>query len=284
MENQNYETEYYEIDLMDYVKVLFKRKKLLIGIIIFSILCGLAYTLLSSSTYKTEAILKPGRVGGSILEQPEETIAVLEQRSTLKEVLNNIDTEIEAKDKVKKLQEILTFEKPEKINLITISAENSSPEVAIQSVQASSNLVIERHKDLFDQREKALEEKISNTKEEITTYEKEVEDINEQIEILERNTNYLEGQGLALQGYLTSLRSAQSKLDGAKNRLANLELQKAESKNTQIVASAADSLEEIQPRLLLNLAISGFLGVFVSIFIVFFVEWWEDNKDKLETN
>jgi hypothetical protein len=257
---------------------------MLFVIIGLSIFCGLVYNSFCFSSYKTESILKPGRVGETILEDPEETIAILEQRSTLKNVLDDMEEEVEGKDKIKKLQEILTFEKPKDVNLIIIKAQNGSPEIAIQSAQASANLVIERHKDVFNKREEALEEKINNKKEEINTYKEDVEDINEQIEILEKNTNYLEGQGLALQGYLESLRSAQAKLDTAKNNLASLELQKNESRNTQIVASAIDSLEEEQPRILLNLAVSGFLGLFLGIFSVFFVEWWEDNKDKLKTN
>jgi uncharacterized protein involved in exopolysaccharide biosynthesis len=283
-ENQNYESEYYEIDLMDYVKVLFKRRRMLFVIIGLSIFCGLVYNSFCFSSFKTESILKPGRVGETILEDPEETIAILEQRSTLKKVLDNMEVEVEGKDKVKKLQEILAFEKPKDINLIVIKAENGSSDIAIQSAQASANLIIERHESLFEKREEALEEKINNKKEEISTYREDLEDINKQIEILERNTNYLEGQGLALQGYLESLRSAQEKLDNAKDELASLELQKVESRNTEIVASAADSLEEMQPRVLLTLSISGFLGLFIGIFGVFFVEWWEDNKDKLETN
>lgn len=281
MEEQQENLEYYEIDLMDYVKVIFKRKKWIFWIFLLAIASAFVLTTITPDTYQTKAVLRIGKFGGELLEKPNETVTVLKQQSTLKEIAKKLEFEKEPQDPAKRVDSLLDFESPEKSNLVIITAQDSSPKLANEGAKAAANLVIERHKKLFSEKQELLEEKIKNTKQEIDSYQKEVETLNAQIKRY-RNA-YSEGEGLALQGYLASLRVAQNRVDSAKDRLNNLQSKKTNSKNTEMVAEPTVPQSPEGAGLKLTLAIAGVLGIFVGVFWVFLLEWWESNKQKLNS-
>lgn len=271
MNKKNQNLEYYEIDLMDYVKVIFKRKKWLFSIFLLAIAGAFVLTANSPETYQTRAVLRIGQVRGEKLENPQEAMIVLKQPSTLKEISKDINFENfeeRPENEAGVVDGLLDVKNPEKSNLVVITAEDGSPQLAYEGAQAAANLVTERHNKLFEEKIKSIEERI-------TIYQKEVDQLKEQIEQF-RGRNYSEGQGLALQGYLDSLRSS-------RNKLNNLRLKKTNSKNTEIVAEPTIPESPEGPRLRLNLAIAGVLGIFIGIFWAFVLEWWEENKDKLKS-
>jgi uncharacterized protein involved in exopolysaccharide biosynthesis len=79
----------------------------------------------------------------------------------------------------------------------------------------------------------------------------------------------------------------QSKINRLEARITNLDAQiLAASTSVQevlLAAPAVTPVEPIKPRKMLNVAVAGVLGLFVSILVVFFIEYWRSPQTKTQS-
>ena len=248
-EYQNYPND--EINLMDYIKVIIKRKKLIIGIFI---ICVVATTIVSfrmPKVYQIDSTARIGSIGGSLFSVGE-MIEKTKNRNLLQSVIQEIDTNIT----VESLKEAVKIEKVEGTNFLKVQMESVEPGIAIDILnKIESKLVLDGNE--------FYEKNITLINERIQELHARKENVSKQIKMLNQNT-------------LTNYETIYSELSAAEYSLKkNLLL----ANNFKIIESPAKSINPIKPKKKQMVTISAVVGLMLGIFIAFFVEFWQKSKE-----
>ena len=294
---QQYEDE---IDLMDYVRVILKRKVFILALFLIAIIAAGIFSFLSPKTYKIDTILEIGKVGENIVESPEQLIGRIE--GDVYGVL------IRAKLNIPEAEyPIIKTENPKDTSIIKIKIESKDINLSRKVLDEKNELIIADHQEKIELEKEILNKKIETTEENIKILEKDIERVEIKITSLEQEQKNLEAKIDALEGVLIyqqdpgtqfALFDAKEKLEAKKqeienryldinalkNQINDLELQidslKKQMKNVQptsIIKTPTVSEEPIRPRPFLNMAIAGILGLFVGVFGAFSREWWQNS-------
>ena len=248
-EYQNYPND--EINLMDYIKVIIKRKKLIIGIFI---ICVVATTIVSfrmPKVYQIDSTARIGSIGGSLFSVGE-MIEKTKNRNLLQSVIQGIDTNIT----VESLKKAVKIEKVEGTNFLKVQMESVEPGIAIDILnKIESKLVLDGNE--------FYEKNITLINERIQELHARKENVSKQIKMLNQNT-------------LTNYETIYSELSAAEYSLKkNLLL----ANNFKIIESPSKSMNPIKPNKRQMITISAILGLILGLFIAFIVEFWQKSKE-----
>ena len=289
-----------EIDLMDYVKVILKRKVFILALFLIVIIAAGIFSFLSPKTYKIDTILEIGKVGEKMVETPEQLIGRIE--GDVYGVL------IRAKLNIPEAEyPIIKTENPKDTSIIKIKIESKDINLSRKVLDEKNELIIADHQEKIELEKEILNKKIETTEENIKILEKDIERVEIKITSLEQEQKNLEAKVGALEKVLIyqqdpgtqfALFDAKERLEAKKqeienryldinalkNQINDLELQidslKKQMKNVQptsIIKTPTVSEEPIRPRPFLNMAIAGILGLFVGVFGAFSREWWQNS-------
>jgi len=295
---QQYNEE--EIDLMDYVRVILKRKVFILALFLIVIIAAGIFSFLSPKTYKIDTILEIGKVGEKMVETPEQLIGRIE--GDVYGVL------IRAKLNIPEAEyPIIKTENPKDTSIIKIKIESKDINLSRKVLDEKNELIIADHQEKIELEKEILNKKIETTEENIKILEKDIERVEIKITSLEQEQKNLEAKVGALEKVLIyqqdpgtqfALFDAKERLEAKKqeienryldigalkNQINDLELQidslKKQMKNVQptsIIKTPTVSEEPIRPRPFLNMAIAGILGLFVGVFGAFSREWWQNS-------
>ena len=242
-----------EIELVDYLRVIIKRKWIIVGITIGAIIVAGILTFLSPKTYKISAILEIGQIniggvsasGKIITFSPETPIELQEkiQRGTY-------DNLLKEKSGIKNLPKI-EISAPKDTNFIVMEVESRNFEEGKKILETLADIIIENHSKLLKEQKDFIQEEIK--KEEF------------KVSILEKSKSLPELQYL----YVEHL----SRIDELKNNLAT-------ATETQLIKSPSEN--PISKSILMNVIIAGLLGIFIGFLLAFFQEFLEKNKERLK--
>ena len=243
MENKEYQFDD-EIDLMDYIKVILKRKKLILFVFWgFIIVLGVV-SFLMPKVYRIDNILIVGKMGDSLLIEPPVELVERINSDVYKPLIKK-NLKIDEKDYPK-----IKAENPSGTSFIKLTIDSSNIELAKNILNEINNIILEEHKEKF------LKEK---------------KRINQSIKEIENKLRFIEVQKQGSEG----IAELQMNLYALNERLENFE-------ETKIIKSPTVSEKPIKPNVLLNIIIAGVLGLFIGIFLAFFLEWWEKGKESLK--
>src|SRR3989344_2912813 len=265
--------EYNEIDLIDYIRVIKNNFKFItLFTIAVIIITGLLTYFVAPKKYELEGVIKVGVTENNTpLTDPEKTIEIIKQRSSLSYILNNL----KEKDKFG-LWENYNYISPNSFStnnqniFLTIIAKNDNP-------QKSKELIVLTGQKLALIRTQLNENNIL---------------LNSTIQVISGLSVNSQANSLALQGYLASRDNIKGRVDDYKHQINNLEeqiknisdeienfeLQKQKNESTQINTYPVIPQSPLSPSLKVNLIIALILGLFIGILISFIMEWWKKNK------
>ena len=232
-----------EINLMDYIKIIIKRKKLILGISLIAILLASLFSFLSAKTYKIDTVIEIGQVAGKQIEVADLIIGKIE--SDVYGVVARERLSLSEKDYLE-----IRAERLKETRLIRVSIESANTQEASDILNEINNLILEKHQMKYDER-------FSLAKKYITGIEDELKYL--------KNYKAYADLGIA---------QLNEQLFDKRERLDN-------SRMTAVVKKPTVADEPIKPKPLINIALAGFLGFFLSLFIIFFKEWWENNKKEV---
>lgn len=137
-----------EIDLMDYMKVIIKRKRLIFGVFLAMVIIAAIFSFTSPKVYKIDTTLEIGKIGGQIVEEPSQ-------------VMEKID------DGIYGWFPGMKVSNPANTNLIKIEAISKDPQETKEilanineSILADHNAKINSQKNLLEKEIETLQEKI----------------------------------------------------------------------------------------------------------------------------
>ena len=274
MEQQHEE----EIDLVDYLKVIIKRKRLMLVIFFGAVIIAGIFSWLSPKVYKIDTSLEIGKIAGEAAEEPAQVVEKIKRDVYgifVREKLGISETEY---PKIK-------TENPKDTNLVRIEIESVNPEQAKNILEEMNNLILEDHQEKIKIKKELLEKDIERLKTKTLSLEEEKKNLEAKVEALQKILPYQETPGSQF-----ALFDTKEKLEKKKQEIENLYLEinslqrtSEDIKLTKIVKIPTISEKPVKPKLVLNIVIAGVLGIFIGVFLVFFQEWWEKNKTKLKT-
>lgn len=306
--------EYEEIDLMDYVKIVIKRKKLIGGILVVAVVAAGVISLILPKVYKVDtsieigtkpgAVIKDGMTEESLIEQPEQVI------EKIKSDIYGVSVREKLKISEKDFPKIKTSNAKD-TNLVTITVESNKSEQAKSVLSEIDSLIISKHQDRISKEKELIEKNIVADENKIKSIDSDVERINNKIKFVDEEKANLESKVTALQKTLVyrqdpgtqfalfntkeELSTKKQEVEDLYREIMNLNIQK-ESINTEINSFRASldnlkftrvvkeptvSEKIVSPRPVLNVGIAAVLGLFFGIFIAFGKEWWEKNRGSL---
>ncbi len=232
--------QYDEIDLMDYVLVLIKRKWTIVAILLVAVIVAGIFSFLAEKIYRVDTVLQIGKISGDYLEEPNQIKAKIEGR-VFREIIRK-EMNIAEKDYPE-----IKAEQPDKTNLIILKIETYETEKALAILQRMNELILNEHETIF-------KEKRENTEETIENLQKELDFLK----------NYKVYADLGIYNLQSLISQKQYSL--------------IDSRETQIIKNLVVSENPIKPNKKFNIVIAGILGLFLGIFVAFFREWWLKTK------
>ena len=294
------QTEYEEIDLMDYVKVILKRKWLILVIFFGAAIAAGIFSFLMPKVYKIDTSLEVGiieRATGATSEQ------LIESPTQLVEKIKGDVYGIFAREKLgipeEKYPKIKT-ENPKDTRLISLAIESAEPQQAKNILEEINNLILAEHQEKIKVKKGLLENNIEVAKKDIERIkakigflEEERKNLEAKIEALQKILPYQQDPGTQFALFDTKEKLEQKKqeienryleINSLENQINSLQGQIEDIRPTQVIESPTVSASPIKPRPLLNIVIAAILGLFIGVFLAFFQEWWEKSLPSRTTS
>ena len=261
-----------EINLIDYIKVILKRKWLILKIAL-GVTIGVVILNFVMPRYKVDTILEVG-VTEDTLEAPNQLVEKIKN--------GNYNEVIKRKLNIEKLPKI-EVSTPKDTRLVIISIKSSNPEQAKKILEELENLILKEHQEKFDSQKKILLENKKRIENKISCLENEKK-------ILEEKVNYFTNLMASSPSptYQFLLTEAKEKLEKKKLEIENqyLKLNTLEQKlnsyqPTRIIKAPTIPTSPAEPGIGVKMIVGLIVGLLGGIFLAFVIEWWEKEKSHL---
>ncbi|MBU4274304.1 hypothetical protein KKE19_00620 [Patescibacteria group bacterium] len=297
-----------EMSSIDYIKVILKRKWFILSLFFLAVILTGIFSFLLPKVYQIDTSLEVGRIDGVV-------VALVEDPGQVKEKIDSDVYGVLIREKLQISEENypkIKAENPKNTNLIKIKIESANTQQSLSILEEINKIISEEHQEKLEFKKELLEKDIEFLENNIEVAGKGTERVKTKIGFLEEEKKNLEAKVEALQKILpyqqdpgtqfalfdTKEKLAQKKLEiedrylginsleteigSFKSQINSLQKQIKDIWSTQIIKTPTVSKNPIKPRLLFNVAVAGFLGLFSGIFLAFGKEWWE--KESLQKN
>ena len=275
-EEEEEEEEEEEIDLKDYLKIILKRKRLILGIGLTVTIITLLFSFFSPKVYEISTSIEIGKSFEELL--PKNSI---QEESNLLESPIQVKTKIE-EDVYKEIQEKfnLKVENPKNTNLILIKIESKNPEKDKKILEELNKIILEDHQKKLETQINTLSKKEKNIKTKISSLNREKEAIEERVKILEAIPP--QKRTLSEKFFLSESREKiekkEQEINNLQEELLSLQKQIATLQPTKVLKEPTISKKPIKPNIILNTICALLLGLFGGIFFAFAKEWWKEEN------
>ena len=290
-----------EIDLMDYVKVILKRKVFILFLFLGAMIAAGVFSFLMPKVYEIDTVLEIGKVGETMVETPSQLMGKIEgdvYGVLARAKLNISETEYPT----------VKTENPAGTTIIKMAIKSKDVELSKEILNEKNELIISDHQNKIESEKELLEKKIELSEKDIEVLQKDAERVEIKIVSLGQEQNSLQAKIDALEKVLIyqqdpgsqfalfdakekleakkqeiedrylQINSLEKQVNGLKSLINSLENQIESIRPTLVVKAPTISEKPVSPRPLLNMAIAGILGLFTGVFIAFGKEWWEKAK------
>jgi len=282
---QKYEQED-EINLIDYIRVIWRRKIAILLIFLGILLITLLITLTTPKIYQSSALIIPAKTSGQNIVLNQEAsdqsienigtiITVLNQEAMLQELAQKLNL-----PESSALSLANEFKVVQNNNFWEVRGMSQTPEQAKKIVDVISNFIINRENAIASRFRLDLEAETVLLQNEVDKNATNIANLDKKIVASEKTTS--PAQGYIVASYISTRQNAEFRGDELQKELYDkqqeLNFQIQESK---IEIPAVLSLQPISSNKISNLAISAIIGLFVGIFYAFIAEYWQKNKKKI---
>jgi uncharacterized protein involved in exopolysaccharide biosynthesis len=276
-----------EIELSIYFKVLWKWRRLIVGVALFSMLLAWPVSLLMPKIYETSLFLEVGQVWEKPLDDTYRVAEVINSESFLDKIREKTHFTMTANEmKSHKIITAKTLEGSKKAvtaipSLVEIAVKADTPEKTIALAQAAADLLIQEHKIRFDALMKEYGNYETNLEEQSRTVQKEIEELDSLLKRQRTNPQVNAPAVILLQA---QLEQKQSQWLGYVRELRDVRISNrsnTRSENTRVIYPPILPIDYVSPKIVINVVITGLAGVTILILFVFFMETIKKTKENL---
>ena len=157
MEEAKFQREYEEeIDLMDYLKVIIKRRKLILAVFLIAIVAAGLFSFLLPKVYKIDAVLEIGQVAETMIEAPSQVAEKITSEVYRIFVREKLGIPEEKYPKIK-------TENPKDTRLIILTIESANLQQAKTILEEINNLILAEHEEKIKAKKELIKQDIKTT-------------------------------------------------------------------------------------------------------------------------
>jgi len=262
MEENNYYDEH-EIDLVEYLYLLWNNKFFIGGLVILAILIAFVYsTFMIEPVYETKTKIQPSNYEG-LYSEPNTVVQLLSSTGLMKKVMSDLGVEMSGARLNSYINNNLTIRQIDDTSIISITVKNNEPQLTLNIAEGLIN-------NFKNDSNQYFQNEIENDKEYIADLKNDLKDINLDLEnnkeMIEesRNAGKLETVSLLIQ--------ENSSLQNSRRELRK-EIKLLNFYSLEVISAPYLPENPVSPNTKLNIAIAGILGLMLAIFIVFLKEF-----------
>jgi len=279
-----------EIDLREYINVLLKRKSIIILIFLIAVItAALVSYFVLTPIYQSFVVfsiaLMDNRPPTTITAKIENNIPIIR----IDEALEIINSNFILDEVVKitslnissnQLRAQMKVENVKGTNFIRVIVAVDLPEKAKTLAENIVKVFIEKNQSKYTEKIILIEKRLKVLKQEIA----ELEGKDQEIEIMKKKIATSEELSEAERYFQTSILlnssfSERKLYSGLINQINTLQERLNNCQDFKIINYAQLPASPIKPNKKLNILIAGVLGLFVGIFVAFFLEFWQKGKN-----
>jgi capsular polysaccharide biosynthesis protein len=267
-----------EIDLREYINVLLKRKNVIILIFLIAVITAaiVSYSIISPSPiYKSSVTFSMAQVNDQAIININESLEIMKSTVLLNKVINRMDLEIDNGQ----LKPQIEVKNIKGTNFIEISVLDNSPEKAKNLAENITEVFIDQNQGKYLEKRKLVEDRLKALEEQIVELEKNIEEINKAKEKIAASKELSVGERqFQISLLLNSLVAERKLYNDLSNRANSLEASLKDCEDFKIINYTQLTITPPETNKKLNIAIAGVLGLFIGIFVAFFLEFWQKGK------
>ena len=265
-----------EIDLREYINVLLKRKGIIILIFLIAvIIAALVSYFAISPVYQASTVFSVAKIDGRPVINITEALEIMKSNVVLDEVINRMDLE----ETAKQLNPQITTESIKGTNFVKVSVAADSPKKAKSLVENIEKVFIEQNQSEYQEKVKLVEDRLKIIEEQITEFEKNIQEIEKTKKKIAVSEELTEGERQFQTSLLLISSVTERELYNTLSEQANgVKVSLKDCEDFEIINYAQLPTSPIKPNTKLNILIAGVLGLFVGIFVAFFLEFWQKGK------
>jgi len=254
-----------EIELIDYLNVIWKRKGLIIGGTLVAAAAALVVSLSMPKIYEVSRTLKIGQIAS---ETREDVVQHLGDHR----FLENAMAKLNLGETGGEIASRISIDK--KINPhVRYIVQASDPQLATNIAGALAEAIIKIHRPTFDRSMQIIKEHEAKLAAMIRIVEVEIEGMKK---VLKRITETLEVDAPAVILLQGNIEGRQRNLASVRTELKGSRLSRVGFKNTTVIAADAPPQHPVKPRVKLNVMLAGTLGLMMFTFLAFFLEYLQN--------
>ena len=265
-----------EINLREYINVLIKRKGVIILIFLFAVIAAALVSYFTlSPVYQSSAVFSVAKIDGRPLINITEALEIMKSNVVLDEVINRMGL----KETAKQLSSQINTESLGGTNFIKVSVEHDTPEKAKSLVENIIEVFIKQNQAEYQEQVKLIEDRLKVLEEQVAEFEKNIQEIEKAKKKIAVTEELSEGErqfqtSLLLNSSVTERELYNTLTDQANSLKASLK----DYEDFKIINYAQLPAAPFKPNKKLNILIAGVLGLFIGIFVAYFMEFWQKGK------
>ena len=263
-----------EIDLKDYLKLIFAKKWLVLGALLFAVALAVIYNFSAPKTYEVSSWLEIGKMKENrLIEDPIQIIqkmkmGVYEKDSSGIAILNPDQTDL-VQFKIKSVEPEKTKKYLEKVIALILADHEQKIAVKKEAIQNKIQRIQENEIKRIQENEiKRIQEKIVLLGQEKKILEAKIETPISQFDLFFIKDRLL-GKNQDIESSYSNIEDLHSKIEESYSKIDSLKESIEEIQPTKIVKDIVILDTFIKQKFLINIAMAGLLGLFLGIFIVF---------------
>jgi len=269
-ERSDYYDEY-EIDLREYIILLWDNKLFIAGFVILAVIAAfLASQFVISPSYETQAKIKLSNYEG-LYSEPDTAVQLLSSTGLMQKVMSEVGVEMSAAELNSYINNNLTVSQIGDTSILSLTVKNNDPQLTLNIAEGLIANFENNSNQYFQNIIENEKNYISNLKADLEAVDSDLES-NQKLITESRNAGNLETVSLIIQ--------ENSSLQNSKRELRK-EIEEKESKllnfyPLEILDTPYLPENPVSPNKKLNTAIAAVLALMLAVFIIFFREFMKE--------
>ncbi len=259
-----------EVELIDYLNVIWKRKGLIVGGALLAAATALVVSLSMPKTYEVSRTLKIGMLPGGIIESREAVIGRLRDHRFLK----NARKKAYLGMTLKEIADDVSIDR--KINPhVRYKVRAPDPQFATRLADTLAETIITTHKKTFDRAIQIGQHYETELTVAIRNAEAATRDVKTTLQKI-MEASEVDTQAVIL--LQANVNERERNLGDLRRELKDSRLSRLRYENTSVIAVDAPPKHPSKPNVKLNVALASTVGLMVFTFLAFFLEYIERAK------
>ena len=280
MENQQHQQNQYveedEIDLMEYINVIIRRKKLILGIFLAAVGIAVIVNLRMPKVYEVTSTIQLGSLNGPLIKNEDAKAIILNQNALLS-VINelNLKTIPDGLQKDIKVSDISGTE------LLKIQITYPGIDTALKINDAITKPLIAEGQSIYKERTSIISERLKELYEAIKNAEGDIVRTQNLIMNIPSSKDITQAEvSLRMIILQNTLPQYENNLAGLRNQRNDLQIMLFNSRDFKVFDAPIRPKKPVGPKKTQNVILVGILSLMFGVFLAFFMEFLKKCKTK----